>query len=370
MWVTGVELVSSGSGNDEVFALGNERGGRLHFAGGAGIDRLTIQSTEAGIYEIHGVEFVTGAAGDDTIVLRSAVTSATPVNIDLGGGTNTVDMSATSAGNILTLRNTTNVIGSAFDDDVTMVMNVNGGSFNMGGGADTLRLLSGGTASLSLVGVESLFASNGMDTLTLVGAVSNMTVNMGGGMDTLILSNTQNIVNVIGTEMVRGGFGTDRISVLDATNSILDGGAGNDFLTGGAGNDTLTGGAGHDFLIGGAGHDVLIGGAGRNILMGGAGHDTFVFTPFDLTARASDTVMDFRPIDDTLRFEGFRPQGQGGFAWRGSGPLQTDGRTQARFDDALSTLHLDRDGNGTADWSVVLHGVRAVEMSVHDFTWA
>ncbi|HMO47734.1 MAG TPA: hypothetical protein PKB14_17110, partial [Rubrivivax sp.] len=72
----------------------------------------------------------------------------------------------------------------------------------------------------------------------------------------------------------------------------------NNQITGNAAANKLSGGAGNDTLSGGAGNDVLIGGAGNDRLSGGAGKDIFHFD----SKSGSDTITDFKSVDDTFRF--------------------------------------------------------------------
>jgi Ca2+-binding RTX toxin-like protein len=61
---------------------------------------------------------------------------------------------------------------------------------------------------------------------------------------------------------------------------------------------TLTAGAGNDVLAGHAGNDTLVAGTGDDVLYGNGGSNTFVFG----TNFGQDTVMDFNPRQDTLKF--------------------------------------------------------------------
>lgn len=105
-----------------------------------------------------------------------------------------------------------------------------------------------------------------------------------------------------------GGAGHDTLtgSTLDekidggAGNDVLDGGEGADILLGGFGDDNLAGGAGIDSLSGADGRDTMAGGAGDDVLAGGRGSDLFDFGP----GFGHDTIIDFRPGDDDIRFVG------------------------------------------------------------------
>ena len=105
-----------------------------------------------------------------------------------------------------------------------------------------------------------------------------------------------------------GGAGHDTLtgSTLDekidggAGNDVLGGGEGADMLLGGFGDDDLAGGDGIDSLSGADGRDTIAGGAGDDVLAGGRGSDLFDFGP----GFGHDTIIDFRPGDDDIRFVG------------------------------------------------------------------
>ncbi len=143
----------------------------------------------------------------------------------------------------------------------------------------------------------------------------------------------------------------------------LFGAGGEDTVNGGGGNDRLFGETGDDDLRGGQGRDTLNGGAGADELNGGLSGDTFDFNaPQDSRTRAMDTIADFdagegdridlRTIDaNTIS------GGNGKFDFVGSDPFsETAG--ELRF--AGRSLSGDTDGDGRADFRIVLAGVRAL----------
>lgn len=147
----------------------------------------------------------------------------------------------------------------------------------------------------------------------------------------------------------------------------LEGRAANDTLAGGAGDDVLSGGGGRDFLIGGAGNDRLIGGVGADTLTGGSGADTFVFTKLNdmpVSGRNHDVITDFSVTDgdriDLAAIDAMTTKaGDQAFTLAGSefhhraGELiQTKGATGM-------TVQGDVDGDGQADFMIILQGVMA-----------
>jgi Ca2+-binding RTX toxin-like protein len=167
-------------------------------------------------------------------------------------------------------------------------------------------------------------------------------INGGGGDDTLS--------GLEGSDRLIGGSGKDR----------LDGGDGNDILDGGSGDDQLWGGAGNDQLSGGVGKDRITGGAGADTLTGGDGVDVFVFQSLsDSTAAGPDLILDFgsdqidlRGIDADANVAGdqaFR------FVSQFSGAAR---RAVLSFDDDadVTTLSLDVNGDGAADFTLLISG--------------
>ena len=198
--------------------------------------------------------------------------------------------------------------GSSGDDTVAMTFAqfIAHESIDLGDGADRLKIIAQGTASLSgdlpvLIGIENLqlHGSDGNDVLrgssdsdTLIGDDGNDRLIGGGGND--LLRGGQ------GNDVLDGGTGSDTARYNDKTAAVsvtlagasnatvtvdgvaedvirnvenVTGGSGADVLTGDGLDNQLIGGAGSDRLIGGAGNDTLRGGLGNDVLDGGAGID-------------------------------------------------------------------------------------------------
>jgi Ca2+-binding RTX toxin-like protein len=229
-----------------------------------------------------GDDTLVGGAGSDTYWFDADTALGSDVLDESGGGTDTLNFSATATQAItvdlgwtaaqsvnvnltLTLASVTafeNVIGGALGD--VLSGNALANALTGGSGDDTLR---GGAGN----DVYSFDADGplGSDTLD----------ESGGGIDTLnfAATSTQSIVidlslagsQVVNTnltlslgpgetmENVTGGSLADTLTGNGAANN-LDGGAGNDTLYGSGGNDTLTGGAGNDSVAGGEGNDTYL----------------------------------------------------------------------------------------------------------------
>jgi len=199
-------------------------------------------------------------------------------------------------------------------------------------GADQLIMSAAGTANFadnggtSLVGIETFTGSAGDDVVTLGAAQSGGTFDLGGGNDTLMLAGGTNTLTVSNVETVTGGAGNDAITVTGTVGATINGGAGNDAITGGAGNDTVdysgaaaavtvnltTGTAtdglggtdalsGIEIVKGSSFNDTLTGGGGNDTLSGGAGTDVAVFSGnrSAYTLSASGDVLTVTGTDGT-----------------------------------------------------------------------
>ncbi len=168
-------------------------------------------------------------------------------------------------------------------------------------------------------------------------------------------------------ENARGGGGADR----------LDGNAAANTLVGRGGADRIAGMGGDDELKGGPGADTLIGGPGRDVLTGGAGFDDYVFTRIAHSGpkRADrDLISDFdgnrREDIDLSRIDAnpFRDKNQA-FAFLGRRDFDAEGAASAgqlRYEtvgDRRLRLEADIDGDGVADFAVMVLGVGALQES-------
>lgn len=152
------------------------------------------------------------------------------------------------------------------------------------------------------------------------------------------------------TGQVQAGSGNDSL-FSGAEDADFLGGVGADELYGAGGDDSLGGGEGTDLIFGGDGRDVILGGTGRDELTGGAGADIFVFgAAIQITqARKNDTITDFTSGLDRIAFD-FGPDALvfiGASAFSGVAG-------QLRYDPVTGRLQGDFDGNGTADFTLIL----------------
>jgi len=313
----GDDIVVAGDGDNNI----SGGAGSDSLDGGAGNDTLNGGVGNDTLIGGAGNDAVNGGEGNDTIVYRDGDGADV---IDGGLGSDTLRIAEASAGSDDTIR-VTLANGRISQVNEASVINVETMQLDLGGGNDTLdyngtstnlavNLLLGSATGFSFIrGVENVIGGTGSD--TLLGNNADNTLGGDAGSDT-----------------IRGGFGNDNLSggadddqlYGDEGDDVLNGGAGNDRIDGGVGNDTasyagatdgvtvslgvigpqntvgagtdtligienLTGSSHNDTLIGSAGDNVLDGGAGADSMEGGNGNDTYVVdNAMDVVTEAED----------------------------------------------------------------------------------
>ena len=201
--------------------------------------------------------------------------------------------------------------------------------------------------------LKLIMGTNGNDVLPAPGAGDGLLLFGLDGNDILTGSST--------TDGLDGGAGKDK----------LKGRGGADDLYGESGADKLWGGADDDYLDGGKGKDKLWGGDGADLLHGGKGKDKFIFTKVSQsTPDAADTILDFAAGKDVidLRKIDARPGSGGDDAFRFIGKQDFTGREgQLRYEYSKGNTIVqgDTDGDGAADFAIVLVG--KIALSGSDF---
>lgn len=236
------------------------------------------------------------------------------------------------------------------------------------GGADIDHLYGGD-------GNDSLLGQDGID--LLFGEAGNDVLYGGNGIDYLYGGTGNNrLYGGADIDHLHAEGGNDRLSgeagadFLDAGagNDQLYGGDGDDHLTGGEGNDLLSGGAGDDYLYGNSGNDTIkgddgidyiSGGLGVDLLTGGGGADHFIFENLtDSVVTAFDTISDF--VSGTDRID-LQMSGASGLNYIANNAFSgTQSELQVVFGRSGAMIGLDMDGDGTADFALLLSRVAAV----------
>ena len=107
-------------------------------------------------------------------------------------------------------------------------------------------------------------------------------------------------------------------------------------------------------MVGGAGLDQMTGYGGADMFRfhsgGDIGNDTFTGSPTEL-----ERISDFTSGEDVIDL---RPM-QVAFTWVGAAAFSGRG-PELRFDGAKSWLQGDTDGNGVADFTLLLSGVSVI----------
>ncbi len=374
----GLDNVMTGNGEDNILAgLGGAdtlRGGQGddHLIGGDGDDVLDGGTGADRLNGGAGADAMTGGAGGDVYVVDDAGDTV----IELaGGGTDAVEAS----------------ISHTLADHVeNLTLQSRGGAIN-GTGNGLNNVINGNSAANTLSGLggaDSLYGWGGHDTL-----------NGGDGTDTL--------EGGVGNDVLEGGADNDVLNGGDG-HDRLDGGTGADAMTGGGGNDTygvdslgdtvvelaaggtdtveasvthtlaanvenlvLTGGGAingtgnalNNSLTGNGAANVLQGGAGADTMTGGLGGDTFRFAQDDIGAGlvvdrvldlnfAQGDVIDLSAIDadsTTMGDQAFA------FVTKFTGAAGQATLTYAAGSN-LTTLNVDLDGDGKADYRIILTG--------------
>ncbi|MDQ2104127.1 Calx-beta domain-containing protein [Azospirillum isscasi] len=158
----------------------------------------------------------------------------------------------------------------------------------------------------------------------------------------------------------------DRTLTGTAVGETLDGGAGRDTISGGDGNDLLRGLGGNDSLSGGEGDDTLDGGTGNDTLTGGAGNDTFLISKPSTAGYGEKRITDFvvgDRIDLSAWNAAFIGEGPftGSYKWDGTTASYGPPQMRVRVDSTSTTLEIDSNGDGSADYYLYLTGAHALQ---------
>jgi len=174
----------------------------------------------------------------------------------------------------------------------------------------------------------------------------------------------------LGNDTLYGGSGTDRLFGGSGQDQLYGGndddvliaGRGDDRLEGGEGADRLYGNRGNDTLFGGAGDDRLIGGSGSDVLIGGLGADRFIMRDNDNGMVDIDRILDFSSGEDRIDLRSLdadiTSDGNQAFEFVGAHAFSgVAGELRYSVDGNGITILGDMDGDGTADFQLMLEGV-------------
>ncbi len=297
----------------------------------------------------------------NTTILQGQLDSAITALADGRFAVSWTDQSITGADN-----SGSAVRGQIFDPRVAGVT-LGGTALNdqfVGTGFDDV--LSGG------IGADTMTGGIGNDTYTVDNINDIIRESIGQGVDAVsagisfvlgadqeveVLKTTDaaatNAINLTGNDLaqaITGNVGNNRISGL-AGNDTLTGSGGNDRLLGSDGADRMSGGNGTDRLSGGNGQDVLAGGKGADTIAGGLGADDFVYASKITIGNGAtrERITDFQHKVDDIDLSAFMDGG------RFIGAQAFTGRDdQVRYVKSSGLLQGDVNGDGRADWSLII----------------
>ena len=363
--VTGSDLAENlnfqgGAGDDWMNEVGGDIGTTVTMNGGADFDTINVTkgavsddsfvsisnvehltastalNAQLGVKaDAAGIISITGASGNDSILIDAKFNNPLSVNLS-SGGDDSVNASASSS--VITF------IADAFD--------ITSGDILMGGkGADdSMRLTADDNTAVltSVTGVERFVVvegSGGADDANIgitfndgnftdvAGAITvdgsalddtgdptgegALNVNAGG----ITGSRAFNITGGTGSDVIITGSGADTINggadnFSNLSNDSINSGAGNDSITTGAGNDTIYGGTGDDWINAGDGNnlvmadgndtiftgdgkDIIFAGDGADWVSSGGGNDQIAGDVVDSATGGNDTI-DAGPGADTI----------------------------------------------------------------------
>ncbi len=366
----GNDTLNGTSSADKIFGLGgddilNGNGGNDQLDGGIGADTMS-GGTGNDIYFVDDVgDSVIEAAGEGTDEVRTTL-AAYALGAEVEKLRFTGSGSFTGTGNELN----NEIQGGSSADTLTGgdgydYLIGGGGGDSLYGGADG-DTLDGGT------GADQMEGNTG-DDVYVVDNVGDVVVELSGEGTDLVYTSLASytlgadVENLNYNSMVGNFAGTG--NTLD---NIIYGGGGTDTLSGLDGADELHGQTGADTLLGGNGDDLLIGGSGTDTSTGGAGADTFqMSTQYESGLGASaDRITDFAPGTDLIDL-GFvdadtNTAGNQAFSFVGNAAFSNTAGELRAFDDGTDTwVQADTNGDGMADFEIVLTGV--VTLAASDF---
>ena len=254
--------VNGGQGTDRI--IGGDNNDFL--VGGAGDDRLVGGLGNDSFIGGAGNDTITGDEGSDTAIFN--VSTDGTDTVDLGVGSDRVNVSAAAGTTQIRLTFTSAEVGNNNASDGGALANQDGGLAVRLQAEDALGNLAGGISRFDDEGITFASASAGLtfDVRDLVSGTER------------------------GNQFAQVFLGSGQDDTLGNSAS-----GPSTYFNGGAGNDTIFGGLSSDFLVGGAGNDRLYGGNSDDQLLGGAGADLFEFNGFVFTGNppGNDTILDF-----------------------------------------------------------------------------
>ncbi|MDQ0463386.1 Ca2+-binding RTX toxin-like protein [Caulobacter ginsengisoli] len=384
--------------------------------GGAGADAMTGGGGDDTYLVDDAGDTTVEAGGQGSDVVHTTVNWTLGANLEnlILDGSGDIDGTGNSLANVITGNGGLNQIDGGDGDDlikagggIDMVLGGLGadqllgqdGNDSLDGGGDNDRLDGGDGDDVLAGGSGNDILDGGIGADTMDGGVGNDQLNGGADNDALTGNDGNDVLTGgLGADAMTGGLGDDTYYVDDAgdttvevsgqgtdlvratvnftlaanVENLIQDGSGNidatgnglaNALTGNGGANSLDGGAGDDVIKAGLGNDTLIGGTGNDILVGGGGLDTFVVTQASIRTSGPievDTVndliagqgdrLDLSAIDaDSVTAGDQAFHLVGGFTHHAA-------EMTLSFAAGVTTLQLDVDGDGRADYRMTISG--------------
>ena len=349
----------------------------INVLAGAGNDQIDLSGiTSAAFCNLTAVE-VNGESGDDIYLIGVSTAGAITIVEAASTGSDTIDVSARSAGVTINLASTSsqqlaaspalsivlssttgieNVVGTAYAD--TFQGNSRNNLLTGGAGNDTLNGYGGSDTVYGGTGSDTIRGGDQSDQLygdadgdTMYGELDDGYGDSlyGGDGNDLIYGDQGLGYGYGGPDTIQGNAGAD-VAYGEVANDVMYGGSENDTLHGGEGADSLAGEDGNDNLYGDNGYpsgyyndDVLTGGNGDDYAYGGYGNDS-------LYGDSGNDTLDGGAGNDTLRGDSGNDNLTGGY---GSDSFIFDGNASGS-DTVNESANMDTD---TLDFSAFLVGI-------------
>lgn len=307
--------INAGMGNDRLTG-GN---GNDFLVGGAGRDRLYGREGNDSFIGGGGDDAVFGGIGNDLAIINTATDGSDMV--DLGTGSDTVNVGALPAAGQIRLTFTSAEVGNGSGSDSGTLANQDGGLAVRLHTEDGMGNLAGAVSRLDDEGVRFVSTTPGVtfDVRDLVSGVAR------------------------GDQFAVVELGTSGRDVFDERGENIA-----YYINAGMGDDRVTGGEANDFLVGGTGKDRLYGEGGNDSLIGGMGADAFVFS----SNPGNDTIFDFASGTDKIVLTSF----------------DIDfGDIRSMMAGANTILDIDSDEDGIYDFQITLMNTAAPQESDYVF---
>jgi Ca2+-binding RTX toxin-like protein len=411
----GKDILYGDTGDDSL--LGGSEGDWLD--GGMGADAMSGGTGDDSYYVDDAGDTTVEVGGQGNDVTHAAISWALSANIEtlILDGTSDIDGTGNTLANVITGNAGNNSIDGGDGDDLikggagndTVLGGLGAdqilggdGVDNIDGGADNDRLDGGNGDDIIAGGSGNDIVDGGVGVDTMDGGIGNDQLNGGDGNDSLTGSDGNDVLTGgLGIDAMTGGLGDDTYYVDDASDTTVEAsGQGSDIihasmswvlggnietlvqdgsgnidgtgnalantLNGNGGNNTLDGLGGDDIIKAGNGNDVLIGGTGADILVGGAGADTFTVRQESVIQSHLGGTLEIDTVNDLILAQGDKldlsaidadsiTAGDQAFTLVGAFTHHA-GEMTLVLSGGITTLQLDVDGDGSADYRMKITG--------------